>query len=385
MDFSRFLYKPPGLIESKASSGRSEIDIVNLVDEEEVKICRNPSPPACNVPTSLNCEEEGVGLGELYKSPSQSRERPLRLLIIGHNPSSTSWEKGHYYANPANRMWALLSKASIVPSHFKAVNDRECPALVGVGFTDILTGVCETQSNKISDDMVNKAKRSLYQRLLAHCHRVHVECGLPIHECYPRIIAFAGVRQYKALFANDEKAKRKRKRESDSKDIHSDKYGIRNFFGRRSISSSSFNEAKDNCEINIADGDFDGAPTYEKSLTSSNFDDTIDLVHSNLEDVMDNPRSNPAPSTNSGEDGKISFGTQSLRPTDWPEELAKSLIFLLPSSSGAAAMTTAAREGPYLSLGKLMKDLQYESHNIDTQVPTWRRSLSSVENDVEIL
>lgn len=120
-------------------------------------------------------------------------------------------------------------------------------------------------------------------------------------------------------------------------------------------------------------------------MTSSNFVDTIDLVDSTLEDVMDNPRSNPAPSTNSGDDGKISFGIQSLRPTDWPEELAKSLIFLLPSSSGAAAMTTAAREGPYLSLGKLMKDLQYESHDIDTQVPTWRRILSSVENDVEIL
>lgn len=196
---------------------------------------------------------------ELYATPGTA-EKQLKLLIIGHNPSAQSWAKGHYYANPSNRMWPLLAKAGIVPAHFTAADDQQCPSLCGLGFTDIMPGVCETDSSKFPDSAVAACKASLYQRLVAHCKRVG-----GVHSA-PRLIAFAGLRQWRALFP---------------------------------------------------------------------------ATHS---------RSRPA-----AEEDR--YGIQTERPPDWPAELAACAVFLLPSSSGAAAMTTEQRQAPYLALGQLYKDL----------------------------
>jgi hypothetical protein len=42
--------------------------------------------------------------------PEKLGEGPLRLIIIGHNPSDHAWRSGHFYSNPANRMWPLLMR-----------------------------------------------------------------------------------------------------------------------------------------------------------------------------------------------------------------------------------------------------------------------------------
>lgn len=60
------------------------------------------------------------------------------MIIVGHNPSEKAWELGHYYGNPSNRMWKLLSAAGIVPPNFTASNDDDCPITSGVGFTDVV-------------------------------------------------------------------------------------------------------------------------------------------------------------------------------------------------------------------------------------------------------
>lgn len=73
----------------------------------------------------------------LHRSPGEP-EWPLRVIIIGHNPSEKAWELGHYYGNPSNRMWKLLSAAGIVPPNFTASNDDDCPITCGVGFTDVV-------------------------------------------------------------------------------------------------------------------------------------------------------------------------------------------------------------------------------------------------------
>lgn len=36
--------------------------------------------------------------------PEKLGVNPLRLIIIGHNPSEHAWSTGHFYSNPSNRM-----------------------------------------------------------------------------------------------------------------------------------------------------------------------------------------------------------------------------------------------------------------------------------------
>lgn len=76
----------------------------------------------------------GGGLLEKFGSP----EIPLRLILVGHNPSAAAWRDGHYYSNPSNRMWRLLSGAGIIPANYTALDDDKCPATCGIGFTDLV-------------------------------------------------------------------------------------------------------------------------------------------------------------------------------------------------------------------------------------------------------
>jgi len=65
-------------------------------------------------------------------SPAHSLrlELPLKLLIIGHNPSEHSWASGFSYSNLSNNFWKLLVKGSIIPPEFTAA---DCPRLPGRG------------------------------------------------------------------------------------------------------------------------------------------------------------------------------------------------------------------------------------------------------------
>ena len=63
-------------------------------------------------------------------------EPPLRLLVIGHNPSTHSWASGWSYSNPSNNFWKLLARGDVVPEHWTAEDCPRLPAELGVGFTD---------------------------------------------------------------------------------------------------------------------------------------------------------------------------------------------------------------------------------------------------------
>jgi TDG/mug DNA glycosylase family protein len=84
--------------------------------------------------SSSSSSSSGGGLVEKFGNP----ERPLRLILVGHNPSAAAWSAGHYYANPSNRMWSLLGGAGIIPADFSALDDGRCPAMCGIGFTDLV-------------------------------------------------------------------------------------------------------------------------------------------------------------------------------------------------------------------------------------------------------
>jgi TDG/mug DNA glycosylase family protein len=247
------------------------------------------------------------GLAELY-CDEYGVERPLKLLIVGHNPSDQSWEKGHYYANPSNRMWPLLAKAAIVPPYFTAAHDKKCPGELGIGFTDIMSGVAETHSASISDSTFQSFKHSFYRRVTAHVDRVRGgTSGGAEEDAHPRVIAFAGVRQWKAIFPAS-------------------------FFDARGKAKPAPERGQPSV-LQLFGAGRNKAGLLNEGVTATTPADT-------------------APSSSS----RLAYGVQTDRPADWPPALKDSVVFLLPSSSGAAAMTTAEREGPYLALGQLLQE-----------------------------
>ncbi|RDU36535.1 mismatch-specific DNA-glycosylase [Neobacillus piezotolerans] len=61
----------------------------------------------------------------------------LDILFIGFNPSLLSGETGHHFANPNNRFWKILYKASITPKLYKPEEDWLLPE-IGLGLTNIV-------------------------------------------------------------------------------------------------------------------------------------------------------------------------------------------------------------------------------------------------------
>lgn len=360
MDFSKFAYRPDP---SRLSHRDMAIDRLSSIRPHEHR--ENVASTSSHQTTIANpnaegktstCAQEkttivaGVGLQELYKSPNSSIERALRMVIIGHNPSHQSWTKGHYYANPANRMWPILSKTGIVPKSFTCYDDQHCPSQVGIGFTDCLLGHCETHSAKIEDDNLIASKASLYARLIDHCHRVSRDCGIPIESAYPRIIAFAGVRQYRALFANEKKAvDASRKRKGSDLLVKLDMFYDVAPSKTRKLHDGDDKEAAIQTIV-ISDDD---ESRECAAVQSSDAPIPLDLLEEFQRGVWSLP----------SEEGKTYFGVQLSKPPDWPVLLQNSVVVLLPSTSGAAAMTTEAREAPYFLLSKLLQMLRYDDAN----------------------
>jgi thymine-DNA glycosylase len=131
----------------------------------------------------------GGFLGELYSTVGR-RERPLRVLFVGHNPSEAAWKAGHYFANPSNRFWHLLRETKMIPASFTCEDDSTLPHLCGYGFTDLGTGIPGTKSGEFKATVLHSWRASFYQRIKAHAER----SGAP-----PRIVAFTGKRQFQEL------------------------------------------------------------------------------------------------------------------------------------------------------------------------------------------
>ncbi len=349
MDFSKFAYIDDGNVELESSQSVDQT-IVPYNGERLLPVLQKfPSTLASS--SSLDC-----GLRELYKSPYQSKEEVLKVIIVGHNPSNQSWSRGHYYANPVNRMWFLLGKKSrIIPSHFTSLNDIDCPVTAKVGFTDLLFGVNETNSCKITDNEVRGFKSSLYTRLVAHVHRVAESCCIPIDDAYPRVIAFAGERQWKALFPPN-----------------------------HTINLSATSTGRKRKQSCVKDGKEDGSTNISESEPINKKSQQSILKYTDVV-VLDDEVPNKRPTRKIA---LVEFGLQSARPPDWPKELSKSMIFLLPSSSGAAALTNEQREQPYIDLGVLVRSLEplcYRSDKDDAVDPSLKvvKTIEVIEIDSE--
>lgn len=234
---------------------------------------------------------------------------PLRLIIVGHNPSETAWKLGHYYANPSNWLWRILKETGIInhPSLTGTPTDDDLlPELLGIGFTDLGSGVPGTNSLSFSSKQLKHWKQGFYDRLKAHvrqasssCHKcgshsnsnnsgggggMHSLCGAP------SIIAFSGKRQFLELF--DKPGPRKKKRGGNNSSNH------------------------------------DAITT---TTTSSNI-----------------TYSSTCPAV-------LSTGRQSVLPSDWPLSPASTEVWMMTSTSGAAAMTKEQRYKVWRELGERLK------------------------------
>ena len=161
---------------------------------------------------------------EAARTPcAHTRERALRLLVCGHNPSDHSWMSGFSYSNPSNNFWRLLVTGEIIPKDWTA---EDCPRLqheLGIGFTDAGT-VPGNDAAKYDRKTMLAWRADLYARLRGHLCRVAAAERLSNGESPdrdpeqtrsftveassraaergygPAVVAFAGKRQYGQLF-----------------------------------------------------------------------------------------------------------------------------------------------------------------------------------------
>lgn len=126
-------------------------------------------------------------------------ERPLRLLLIGHNPSTHAWTSGYPYSNPTNRFWKLMSAARLVPDIFKAADADAAPSLLGMGITDL---GCEpgSDASEYKRAIMLAWRENLYARLGQHLARCSAWTGISPAMCAPALVAFTGKRQWASLF-----------------------------------------------------------------------------------------------------------------------------------------------------------------------------------------
>lgn len=229
----------------------------------------------------------------------------LRLLIVGHNPSQVAWEKGHYYANPNNWMWRILIETGIADKRFvvSANEDWLMPGKCGVGFTDVGSGVPGTKSGSFSSRYIRDSWRDpFFDRLRAIGDRAgaYWDCRCTNMCGSPAVIAFSGKRQFIELFDTKGKKQREKKQKIDQEPIKANK------------SSSSRDGSQDN-----------------------------EIIKSEMCPV------------------EIQYGKQHVLPNGWPLPVASSEVWVLPSTSGAAAMTREDRFGPWQRLADRLREIPF--------------------------
>ena len=110
----------------------------------------------------------------------------LDLVFVGLNPGETSARRGHYYANPGNAFWRVLSASPLVSRPVSPTDDAALAhaSPFRIGFTDVVKRV-ETDSSKVPPAEVRAAVDAFRARLAG---------------ARPRAVCFTGGRQFDDLF-----------------------------------------------------------------------------------------------------------------------------------------------------------------------------------------
>ncbi len=97
----------------------------------------------------------------------------LDIIFVGINPGVQSARAGHYYANPRNPFWLLLSRAGLTPRQLRPDEDRLLPGF-GYGITDIVKRPSRGVADLTAADF-RRGRQALEEKLLG---------------CQPRIVCF---------------------------------------------------------------------------------------------------------------------------------------------------------------------------------------------------
>lgn len=199
--------RPQGSVELVAHSPRhSRAVIMSSAHSSAGRSASDGRGSAANVAPAAFIAAEAGGWRERYTSISRDAfearlpcsrhpEVPLRLLLVGHNPSEHAWASGVGYSNPSNRLWPLLRNSGLLPATWRAEDplvtiNNHIAGDLGIGITDVL---CEPGSDAAAfkRPQMRGARKGFYARLRGHAHRA----GAP-----PRLVAFVGKKQWKELF-----------------------------------------------------------------------------------------------------------------------------------------------------------------------------------------
>ncbi|KAK9815922.1 hypothetical protein WJX72_012023 [[Myrmecia] bisecta] len=151
------------------------------------------------------CLDNAVGV------PENLGDWPLRLIIVGTNPSEHAWLTGHSYSHPANWMWRILKGTGIAPPSIRGAQDcLRMPGDAGVGFLDVGCGHPGTVLSEFSSATFAEWSVAFYARLTAHLQRAAMNAGCACGQCAaPPFVGFAGKRQWCELVNIGRKGKDK--------------------------------------------------------------------------------------------------------------------------------------------------------------------------------
>lgn len=265
-------------------------------------------------------------------------ELPLKLILVGHNPSTHAWDSGYCFSNPTNGFWRLIQGTytrqekttnacqhhllwnsrftlpqmsveeaiaqwrfehqsnerftqrnslqctcpGLVPTDASLVDQNVLPLTMGIGITDVGAEFPGSNANNFKENVVKQWKRSFFNRL-----RLHVE------------------RAGKSI----------------------QKYGIE-IRKSEDLGESKHNSAQCTCHKMMFPC---AAPKFVAFCGKRQFS------------LLFNPPLS-----------RVSIGHQDRLPAGWPLCPKHTRVWVLPSPSGRAAMTSEARQGPYLAIKREM-------------------------------
>ncbi|PSC69966.1 uracil-dna glycosylase superfamily [Micractinium conductrix] len=251
-------------------------------------------------------------------------DAPLRLVIVGHNPSQHAWQSGHFYSNPSNWMWRILRETGIAPPDRirGAHDDRLMPAVAGVGFTDVGSGTPGTDSSQFSSADFQRWRPGFFARLAGQARRASAAVpGCSCGACgAPAVVAFSGKRQFTELFQLPPGSKGSKGRNSGS--------------SGSAAASSAAAAASVAAAAAAEPGGGGGAEAPLPTGGSS----SSDCGGKAAEVALQARR----PSS-------VSTGRQWVLPDGWPLPLSTE-VWVMTSTSGAAPMTREARLAPWQAL-----------------------------------